>query len=63
MIVALFPELLNFGGIQLAGRQITATLKSIAEERGLQFSALSLNDARGEHESSVGRLKFHFSGF
>lgn len=63
MIVALFPELLSFGGIQLAGRQIAATLTSIAVERGLQFHALSLNDAGGEHESSVGRLKFHFCGF
>jgi phosphatidyl-myo-inositol dimannoside synthase len=63
MIVALFPELLSFGGIQLAGRQIAATLKSIAEEPGSQFSALSLNDARGEHESSVGCLKFCFRGF
>lgn len=63
MIVALFPELLHFGGVQLAGRQIAAATCAIAEERGWRFHALSLNDAGGEHESNVGRLKFQFYGF
>jgi glycosyltransferase involved in cell wall biosynthesis len=63
MIAALFPELLNLGGVQLAGRQIAATLSAIAAERRWQFHALSLNDPSGEHESSVGNLRFHFRGF
>lgn len=63
MITALFPELLELGGVQLASRQIAASLAAIAAERGWPFCALSLNDAKGERESSVGSLKFHFQGF
>ncbi|HEV2489368.1 MAG TPA: glycosyltransferase family 4 protein [Candidatus Acidoferrales bacterium] len=63
MIAALFPELLGFGGIQLAGRQIAASLAAIAADRSWPFCALSLNDPKGEHESCVGDLRFHFEAF
>lgn len=63
MIVALYPELTKFGGVQQAGRLLAAALTAISEKRGLPFRALSLNDAEGEHESSVGDFKFHFQGF
>ncbi|HKW88726.1 MAG TPA: glycosyltransferase family 4 protein [Candidatus Acidoferrales bacterium] len=63
MIIALFPELLASGGVQLAGRQLAAALTSIAAEVGSPFHALSLNDETGQHESSVGNLRFSFQGF
>lgn len=63
MIVALFPELLGVGGVQLAGRHLASALSSIAAEERSTFQALSLNDAKGMHESSVGDLNFHFQGF
>ena len=63
MIVALFPELMSFGGVQLAGRELAAAASAISRERGGRFRALSLNDARGEHESRVGCTWFEFRGF
>ena len=63
MIVALFPELLGFGGVQLAGRHLASALSAIAAEKRSTFQALSLNDAKGMHESNVDDLDFHFQGF
>lgn len=62
MIVALFPELMSFGGVQLAGRELAAAASAIAKERGWRFHALSLNDKSGEHESCVGCFGFKFCG-
>lgn len=63
MIVGLFPGLATVGGIQMAGRQTAAALASIASERGGSYVFLSLNDANGEHEAAVGRLRFRYRGF
>jgi phosphatidylinositol alpha-1,6-mannosyltransferase len=63
MIAALFTELLPFGGLQLAGREMAAALAAIAEERAEPFRFLSLNDSPGEHETTVGNIRFQFRGF
>lgn len=63
MIIGLFPGLASVGGIQLAGRQTVAALSAIAAERGWPSIFLGLNDLRGEHEASVGEMRFCFTGF
>jgi phosphatidyl-myo-inositol dimannoside synthase len=63
MIIGLFPGLASVGGVQLAGRQTAAALSAIARERGWRCVFLSLNDTAGEHEASVGEMRFRFTGF
>jgi phosphatidyl-myo-inositol dimannoside synthase len=63
MIIGLFPGLASVGGVQIAGRQTAAGLSAIARDRGWPCVFLSLNDARGEHETRVAEMRFRFTGF
>jgi phosphatidyl-myo-inositol dimannoside synthase len=63
MIIGLFPGLGSVGGVQIAGRQTAAGLSAIARDRDWPCVFLSLNDARGEHETSVAEMRFRFTGF
>jgi phosphatidyl-myo-inositol dimannoside synthase len=63
MIIGLFPSLASVGGVQMAGRQTAAALTLIAGDRDWRYAFLSLNDDRGEHDASIGGLKFDFHGF
>lgn len=63
MIIGLFPALAGIGGVQLAGQQTAAALKTIADEQGWLCAFLSLNDTQGEHAASVGGIDFRFTGF
>jgi phosphatidylinositol alpha-1,6-mannosyltransferase len=63
MILGLFPELLAVGGVQTAGRHTAAVLGGAAEQHGVLYRFLSLNDPEGEHEIRVGELSFSFRGF
>lgn len=63
MIIGLFPALAGIGGVQLAGQQTAAALKTIADEQGWLCVFLSLNDTQGEHAASVGGIHFRFTGF
>ncbi len=63
MIVGLFTELLAAGGVQTAGRHTAAVLASFACQSTLPYEILSLNDAEGEHRTTVGGLGFKFRGF
>ena len=63
MIIGLFPGLADAGGVQVAGRQTAAALTAIACGRRWPFVFLSLNDPPGEHEISVGKIPFRYTGF
>jgi glycosyltransferase involved in cell wall biosynthesis len=63
MITGLFPELLETGGIQRAGRHMAAVLAGWSARQGTPYQFLSLNDPAGEHRSKVGELEFRFTGF
>lgn len=63
MIIGLFTELANVGGVQLAGRQTAAALVKIGMERGWPCFFLALNDKPGEHELSAADTPFFFRGF
>jgi len=63
MIIGLFTELLNVGGVQLAGRQTAAALTKIGEKRGLPCVFLSLNDKAGEGQICATDTRFSFHGF
>jgi phosphatidyl-myo-inositol dimannoside synthase len=62
-IVALFPALLGFGGIQQAGRLTATTLAQIAAGHGWSTDFLSLNDSPGIHTFSCNGRSIPFSGF
>jgi phosphatidylinositol alpha-1,6-mannosyltransferase len=69
-IVALFTDVLPFGGVQLAGRLTCRALAEIAPAHGWTLELLSLNDPPGLHEipgcphdvqvRGFGRNKFRF---
>lgn len=63
MILGLFPELLEVGGVQRIGRHTASVLMSFAEERGHPCRLLSLNDALGQSEISIGRSAHTIQGF
>ncbi|HWH59770.1 MAG TPA: glycosyltransferase family 4 protein [Terriglobales bacterium] len=63
MIIGLFTELANVGGVQLAGRQTAAALVRIGRERGWPCFFLTLNDSPGEHELCAADTMFSFRGF
>ena len=63
MIIGLFTELANVGGVQLAGRQTAAALVRIGRERGWPCCFLALNDNTGEHELYAADALFSFRGF
>lgn len=62
-VVALFPELLGAGGIQLAGRLTAVALSRIALERGWDIDFLSLNDPAGPQTFSSSDEEVRFRGF
>lgn len=62
-VIGLFPELLNFGGIQEAGRLTARALHEIALKRGWSASFLSLNDPRGRQVLHTGECEIPFNGF
>lgn len=62
-VVALFPALLGFGGIQEAGRLTARALHEIVLRRGWSASFLSLNDAKGPQLLSAGKYEISFHGF
>ncbi len=63
MVIGLFPELLAPGGIQRVGRHVAAVLAAFAQERGVAYRFLSLNDPPGPHHLRVGSSDFAFLGF
>lgn len=63
MIIGLFTELANVGGVQLAGRQTAAALTKIGEERGWPCVFLGLNDNAGEGQICTADVRFPFRGF
>lgn len=63
MIVGLFSNLLPVGGVQLAGRHSALVLESLASEQAWPCHLLSLNDAVGEREFSLGARRIAFQGF
>lgn len=63
MIIGLFPGLASVGGVQIAGRQTAAALAAIANDRNSPCVFLSLNDASGEQDTSVGVHTIRFTGF
>lgn len=62
-VVALFPGLLGFGGIQRAGQLIAAALFQIASTHGWPTDFLSLNDLPGDQTFSCNGTPIPFSGF
>ena len=63
MIIGLFTELANVGGVQLAGRQTAAVLAKMGEKRGWPYVFLSLNDKTGEQQLRTADTRFSFRGF
>jgi glycosyltransferase involved in cell wall biosynthesis len=62
-IVALFPDLLGFGGIQEAGRLTARALQEIVSRLGCSASFLSLNDPEGRQVFRAGEYEIPFDGF
>jgi phosphatidylinositol alpha-1,6-mannosyltransferase len=62
-LVALFPELLGFGGVQEAGRQTAHALQNISAAAGWSADFFSLNSPSGPQQFSVGDNKIPFRGF
>lgn len=62
-IVGLFPQLLEIGGIQEAGRLTVLALQKIASKWGWCTKFLSLNDARGLQVLRVSETEVPFRGF
>lgn len=62
-IVALFPELLGIGGVQLAGRLTAAALSQIASKHGFAVDFLSLNDPADAGTFSCAGKTVSFRGF
>src|SRR5579863_200105 len=61
-IIALFPDLLGVGGIQVAGRLTAAALSQIAAQYGWMVDFLSLNDAFGAQMFSSNGEEIHSRG-
>ena len=62
MILGLFPELDAPGGVQRAGRHVSAVLAEFASTRGMDCRLLSLNDSPELHRMNVGTREFVFTG-
>jgi phosphatidyl-myo-inositol dimannoside synthase len=62
-IVALFPDLLGVGGIQVAGRLTAAALSQTAAQYGWIVDFLSLNDPFGAQMLSSNGEDIRFRGF
>jgi phosphatidylinositol alpha-1,6-mannosyltransferase len=62
-IVGLFPELLGFGGIQEASRQIVHALQNILARRNFSGAYLGLNDPRGQQTLPHDAGSALFQGF
>jgi glycosyltransferase involved in cell wall biosynthesis len=62
-VIALFPELLALGGVQLAGRMIAAALAEMASANGWQIDLFSLNDPPGRQQIRFGGTAIPFRGF
>lgn len=62
-ILALFPELQGFGGVQEAGRLTAAALTDIASTRGCPLDLLSLNDSPGRQSLPATNGSIPFVGF
>ncbi len=63
MMLGVFTELLEPGGVQRLGRHQAAALVSFAALRGGQCPILSLNDPKGLHEFSVADHQVAIEGF
>ena len=63
MIIGLFTELANVGGVQLAGKQTAAALTRIGRERRWPCFFLTLNDNPDEHHLCAADTIFTFRGF
>jgi phosphatidyl-myo-inositol dimannoside synthase len=62
-VIALFPELLALGGVQLSGRMIAAALTEIASANGWQVDLLALNDPPGQQHFRFAGSSIPFRGF
>jgi glycosyltransferase involved in cell wall biosynthesis len=62
-IIGLFPELLDVGGVQEAGRLTAAALDEIVCRRGWLADFLSLNDPPGPHSLCAARRTIQIRGF
>jgi phosphatidylinositol alpha-1,6-mannosyltransferase len=62
-VVALFPGLLGFGGIQEASRQIVHALQNILARRDFSGAYLSLNDPQGQQALPIDEDSTPFKGF
>ena len=62
-VIALFPELLALGGVQLSGRMIAAALTEICSANGCHLDLLSLNDPAGPQLIRFGESAIPFRGF
>jgi phosphatidylinositol alpha-1,6-mannosyltransferase len=62
-IIALFSDLLGFGGVQEAGRLTAAALTEVEGARGGTVEFLSLNNPRGKYAVQCGDGEIEFSGF
>lgn len=63
MILGLFPELNQVGGIQQVSRHAGASLYELAHKTGESCEILALNDPEGEGLFWVGDQQFSFRGF
>lgn len=63
MILGLFTRLLDPGGVQRFGLHSGAVLFGLAQDSGIPYKILSLNDPKGTHRLHVGKLEFIAQGF
>lgn len=62
VVIGLFPELDAPGGIQRAGRHLSAVLTEFASNRGMDCRLLTLNDSPELHRMILGGREFVFTG-
>ncbi len=62
-ITGIFPQLMGFGGIQQASRQLVCALQNILAGRHGNLSLLGLNDPTGQQTLNLERNTIHFEGF
>jgi phosphatidylinositol alpha-1,6-mannosyltransferase len=63
MLVAVFPELSEVGGIQQVGRHFCAVVAERARKRNEQCHLFGLNDRPGHGSFNVGDHQYDFTGF
>lgn len=63
LVVGLFPDLADVGGVQEASRQTARALQNICAREECSTNFLSLNDRRGPDQFVAGETSFVFRGF